>query len=57
MSFITTILRAIGIVVVPSVILNSTIERGDITLNSKINNECLLKSTLSTDYDSGSELL
>lgn len=53
MSIIARILKAIGIAVVPPVYLNSAIERGDIYLDSKIDNEYVLDSELSTDYDSG----
>ena len=56
MSILTTILRAIGIYVVPPVYLDSPINRGDIELDSKINNECVLKSKISTDYDRGLEI-
>lgn len=56
MSVLTTILRAIGISVVPPVYLDSPIKRDNIGLDSEINNESFLKSKLSTEYDSGIEI-
>ena len=56
MSIITTILRAIGIYVVPDVYLDSPINNSDRELESKINNTIAMKSKINTDYDRGLEI-
>ena len=56
MSVLTTILRAIGIYVVPPVYLDSLINNGDLGLYSEINNTIVLKSIINTDYDRGCEI-
>ena len=43
------IIRAIGVVTVPPVYLNSLIDLGDIMLHSEIDNETLLKSKIKGD--------